>query len=119
MKMFFIILVTLFILSCNQQKTQVNDNTKTVSNFPEGNWELVSNIVNGKEIKTRRTQQFKMFHDGYYSFIMYDSSGAFYFAGAGPYEVEDNIYKENFAYSSDTTYLNYNDWQRWELKDDT
>lgn len=86
----------------------------------EGNWILVSNEVDGKLIVPKRSpQQIKMFHDGYYAFVMYDSVGAFYFAGAGPYELDGNMYKETLAYSSDTTYNDAKDWQRWELKEDT
>lgn len=60
-----------------------------------------------------------MFHDGYFSFVMYDASGNFYYAGAGPYSLEGNMYKETFTYSSDTAYIDATDWQRWELKGDT
>lgn len=86
----------------------------------EGNWILVSNEVNGKLVRPKRyPQQIKMFHDGYYSFVMYDSAGAFYFAGAGPYELDGNMYKETFTFSSDTSYNDSKDWQRWEMKGDT
>jgi hypothetical protein len=50
---------------------------------------------------------------------MYDSSGNFYYAGAGPYEINGNLYKETFTYSSDTIYNDSKDWQRWEMKGDT
>ena len=61
-----------------------------------------------------------MFHDGYFSFIMYDTSGKFSIAGAGPYEINGNMYKETVGYCSwDTSYLNSKDWQKWEMKADT
>jgi hypothetical protein len=61
-----------------------------------------------------------MFHDGYFSFIMYDTSGKFSIAGAGPYEINGNMYKEILAFGSgDTSYINANDWQKWEMKGDT
>lgn len=86
----------------------------------EGNWILVSNNVYGKELHPQRVpQQIKMFNKGVFSFMMYDSAGNFYYAGAGPYEVNGNRYKETFAFASVTNDINSKDWQRWEMKEDT
>lgn len=126
MKQIFIALTFLIIniiTGCNQkQNADTAAQLKNKAPSPiEGNWILVSSEVNGKMIKPKRfPQQFKMFHDGYFSFLMYDSSGKFWMAGAGPYEVNGNMYKETVGYCSwDTSYLNSKDWQKWEMKADT
>jgi hypothetical protein len=122
---FAALLVGTVLSACNnnpesQQKRNVAQVDKQESYSPiEGNWELVSNVVNGKLVNPKRTQQFKMFNDGFFSYIMYDSLGNFYGAGAGPYEVDGKTYKETFNYYSDTTYIGSADWQEWEIKGDT
>ena len=99
---------------------KVSGKSQTNTSPIEGNWILVSNEVNGRQVIPKRSpQQLKMFHDGYFSFVMYDSAGGFYLAGAGPYELDGNMYKETFQYCSDTTYNDVKDWQQWELKGDT
>ena len=99
---------------------EISDNRKEATSPIEGNWILVSRIENGELITPKRSpQQLKMFQDVYFSFVMYDTVGSFYLAGAGPYELDGNTYKETFHYCSDTIYNNAKDWQQWELKGDT
>lgn len=119
-----LVAIVITFMACDNKVEKVNPSAgKEAGNkiSPiEGNWILVSNEVYGKPIKSKRyPQQLKMFHDGFFSFVMYDSAGNFYYAGAGPYELDGNIYKEIFTYSSDTLYNDSRDWQRWELKGDT
>ena len=99
---------------------EITDNPQATASSIEGNWILVSNEVNGRLVTPKRSpQQVKMFHDGYFSFVMYDSAGGFSLAGAGPYELDGNMYKETFQYCSDTVYNGAKDWQQWEIKADT
>jgi hypothetical protein len=125
MKQVFIALTVFFIIvitACNQKQ---NDNkTAELTNKTEspidGNWVTVSFEVNGKKTNPKRVpQQFKMFHDGYFSLIMYNDEGNFSFACAGTYELNDKTYKETCTYHSDTNYINARDWQTWETKGDT
>jgi hypothetical protein len=60
-----------------------------------------------------------MFHDGYFSLIAYDTTGNFSFACAGPYEISGNTYKETCTWHSYTSYINFKDWETWEMKGDT
>jgi hypothetical protein len=125
MKQMFIALAVLFIIgltACNQKQ---NDNktaeltNRTVSPI-DGNWVTVSMEQNGKVSHPKRVpQQFKMFHDGYFSLVMYGDEGNFYLAGAGPYEIDGDIYKEKFPFHSDTAYIGCQTWQKWEMKGDT
>lgn len=79
----------------------------------------MENRVNGKLIKPKRPQQFKVYHDGFYSFIMYKPDGSFYMRAAGLYSTNGNQYKETVNYCSDTTLVGTSDWQEWKIDGDT
>lgn len=109
--MFFI--SVLAVISCNQDGKKAE--TQTVAEFSvspiEGTWETVS--ADGK------ITQMKMFNDGFFSFIMQDSSGKWSVSGAGTYTLDGNTYKETFRYSSIPEYVGATDWQQYEAKGDT
>jgi hypothetical protein len=119
------LIALVYTTSCNDtsdtgQKASDTPRQENTAHTPiEGNWELVSYVDKGKVIDTRKAQQFKAFHDGFFYVIMYDSLGNFYMAGAGPYGIDGKTYKETFTYYSDTTYIGSSDWQEWEMKGDT
>lgn len=116
------VISTAGLLSCSsrQNSTQPDDAAKKKPSPIEGNWVTVSFEQNGKITHPKRVpQQFKMFHDGYFSLMMYDEEGKFYLAGAGPYEIDGNIYKEKFPFHSDTAFIGSENWQKWEMKGDT
>jgi hypothetical protein len=101
------------VVSCNQDgKKADNQSASTSSVSPiDGSWETVS--ADGK------ITQFKMWHEGFFSLIMQDSSGKWSVAGAGSYSVDGNTYKETFHYCSVPEYVGASDWQTYELKGDT
>ena len=104
----------------NQQNEPLAAAKKDTTASLEGNWITVSMEQNGKVSTPKRTpQEFKMFHDGYFSLVMYDNEGKFYLGAAGPYELNGNMYKETLAFCNDTTAINDKNWQKWELKGDT
>jgi hypothetical protein len=126
MRYFLIVMGLLPVLySCSNRagsaEKEISADPQSTATSPiEGNWILVANIENGKLVAPKRSpQQIKMFQDGYFSFVMYDSAGGFYLAGAGPYELNGNMYKETFQFCSDTIYNGARDWQQWEIKGDT
>jgi len=128
MKYYFaalIVLSIIFFTGCNSKSEKNADmasgsNSNKTRSAIEGNWILVSTEVNGKKTEPGKgPRQFKMFHDGHFSFIMFDSAGKFSIAGAGPYEIDGDMYKETQAYISDTVFTNAKDWQKWEMKGDT
>ena len=105
-------------IACSQtEKTtsQVNGKESPL----EGSWELVENRVDGNVVKPMRPQQFKMFHDGFFSFMHLNPDGSFHGSGAGTYSLDGNQYKETFRYYNDTTWIGYADQQTWELRGDT
>ena len=100
------------VLSFNQDEKVKSTSTSTLSASPlEGAWETVS--PDGK------VREFKMYHDGYFSFLMHDSSGTQTIAAAGTYTIDGNTYKETFRFSSVPSYVGASDWQTFELKGDT
>ncbi|MFN8288809.1 MAG: hypothetical protein U0U70_01005 [Chitinophagaceae bacterium] len=116
------VIITAILFSCTskQNSTQPDAPAKNIPSPIEGNWETVSFEVNGKPTHPKRVpQQFKMFHDGFFSLLAYNDEGEFAFAGAGTYEVTGNMYKETCTYHSATADIGFTDWQKWEIKGDT
>ncbi len=125
LKIFFsIILMVTSLIACNdkpvnnQETLPIQSDIKSYSPI-EGNWELVSNEVVGHKINLSQLQQFKVFNKGFFCCVLNDSVGKFHSAGAGPYEVNGNTYKETMSYYSDPKYVGASDWQEWEMKGDT
>jgi hypothetical protein len=128
MKQTLIALTSLLVCTLIACKEKQNDKKETKTEAAvtnnlssiEGNWETVSVEVNGRQTKPKKVpQQFKMFHDGFFSLITYDDSGEFSFACAGNYEISGSMYKETCTYNSSIGYIGSKDWQKWEMKGDT
>ena len=104
---------TTAVVSCNTNENKAESQlTSTPSASPiEGAWKTVS--ADGK------ITEFKMWHDGFFSFLMQDSTGKWSTAGAGNYSVDGNTYKETFQFSNVPEYVGASDWQTYELKGDT
>lgn len=115
-------LVCLIALSACNNKPKESSQTNEIKDYSpiEGSWELISSeaLEAGGE-KSIIKEQFKVFNDGYFSIVMFDSTGAFHGAGGGSYEVNDNTYKETFKHYSDRKYDGYSDWQEWKMEGDT
>ena len=125
LKVFFsIIIMIISLIACNdkpinnQETLPIQSDIKSYSPL-EGNWELVSKEVVGHKINLSQHQQFKVFDKGFFCYVGYDSVGNFHSAGAGPYEVNGNTYKETMSYYSNPKYVGASDWQEWEMKGDT
>jgi hypothetical protein len=119
----FVGILMLSLLACMHQAVNreitSNQSPKKPYSPIEGNWEMVSNEKWGQKIDPKRPQQIKIFNDGYFCFMMYDSLGKFYASGAGSYEINGNMYKETFDYYSNTKYVGSSDWQEWKMTGDT
>jgi hypothetical protein len=117
---YYFVLIALLANACNRTDKPKITEAGTLEWSPiEGSWELVENRVNGEVIKPKRVEQFKMFHDGFFSFMMYNPDGSFHGAGGGTYTLNGNQYTEKFRYYSDTTWVGYADRQNWQLNGDT
>ncbi|WP_080240655.1 hypothetical protein [Spirosoma rigui] len=114
-----LVALSLLTVACQTGDKSTTTTTTSTASSIEGNWELVENRVGGKLIEPQRSQQFKVFHDGFFSYLMYNPDGSFHGAGAGTYTLDGNRYTETFRYSSDTTWVGFADQQTWELRGDT
>lgn len=85
----------------------------------DGEWELVWSKVNGKINTIAKPNQFKMFHNGFFSLIMKDSTGNWTMAAAGTFETRGNVHKEIFRYCSQSNLMGYTAWQEFEIRGDT
>ena len=110
-----------FIKAPKEQRESLTQLNEAQKKSPiEGNWELVSTLYNGTLTTPKRSpSQFKMFHDGYCSFLMYDDAGNFAMAGAGTYKIDGNQYQETLTYCNEPAWIGMTDWQEWEMKGDT
>ena len=114
--------VCLIALSACNNKPKESSQTNAIKSYSliEGNWELISSeAIRAGGKKNIVKKQFKVFNDGYFSIVMFDSTGAFYGAGGGSYEVNHHTYKETFKHYSDKKYDGYSDWQEWKMDRDT
>lgn len=112
---------TLFLLAvCIVIFISATNNSGKVKTSPiDGEWELVWSKSNGIVNSTGKPIQFKMFHNGFFSLIMQDSSGKWSIAGAGTFETKGNTYKETFVYLTLPELVGYSNWQEFELRGDT
>ncbi len=85
----------------------------------DGAWELYSTEKGGKTTFAKKPSQIKVYHDGYFCMMSYDSTGKFSYAGAGTYELDGNLYKETFTYDTWKEGIGGSLWFDWEMKDDT
>ena len=94
-------------------------NSKKPSSPIDGGWELYSKEKGGKTTFYKKPSQIKVYHDGHFSIMVYDSTGKFDAAGAGTYELDGNKYVETFTYSSWAKGVGMKLSFDWELKGDT
>ncbi len=116
--------IALLLFACagnnsNEENTAATTNSTSSVTSIDGAWELIWESVGGVERNNEKTSQFKMFHDGFFTLIAFDSSGKWSWDGAGTYSLDGNVYKETFRYSSVPEYIAASDWQEYELKGDT
>jgi hypothetical protein len=74
------------------EKVTLSSDTITATSAIDGSWELVWAKYNGVVENLKKPSQFKMFHDGFFSLIAWDSAGKFSFGGYGKFELEGNKY---------------------------
>lgn len=116
-------LLTVFFTSCNSKKSTGENKTEAAEipnskkeNTIEGAWQTVSFAQNDKSVINN---QVKIFSEGVFSLVAWDSSGKLTNAGFGKYEVDGNTYKETFLYHNNPQYTDGQDWQEYEITGDT
>ncbi|MFN2438865.1 MAG: hypothetical protein ABR503_06665 [Chitinophagaceae bacterium] len=82
----------------------------------DGAWQTVSFRRNNQPATNN---QYKLFSNGFFSLISWDSTGKFSYGGFGKYELDGSMYKETFLYHNNPNYTGAKDWQEYEMKGDT
>jgi len=121
--LFVVTAALLSLLSCTgptkgANKSQVGNASSALKNDLEGAWELVS-TTERRLANVKRPVQLKLFVDGYFCFIMKDSTGKWSMASGGTYETNGNEYKETHLYVTIPEYIGTTVWQQYEIKGDT
>jgi hypothetical protein len=85
----------------------------------DGAWEMVWSKTNGVVDRGQTPMQFKIFHDGFFSLIMEDSTGKWNIASAGTYKTDGNAYIETHRYSTQPGWIGSTYWQQYNIQGDT
>jgi len=86
----------------------------------EGAWELVWSKSNGKIDNPGKPMQLKVFCNGFFCYLMQNSStGKWNEAGGGTYETDGKTYKEIHKYNANPEYVGFTDWQEFKIEGDT
>jgi hypothetical protein len=121
--LFFVFTVSLlFVLTLNEAEAQNMKNTsvkKSVLSTLNGGWERISVTVNGHKESSSQHPEFRVYHDGFFSIIGQDTTGAWKETHGGTYELTDNLYKEKILYSSFPDRMGLTHWQEYTIKGDT
>ncbi len=113
------------LISCSESgmKQQANTNSsstdKSNTSPIDGAWELVWEDVAGTVRSTGKPTQLKLFTNGYFSYLMEDSTGKWTNAGAGTFDVDGKTYKETHLYNANPQYVGAQDWQEFDMQGDT
>ena len=94
-------------------------NAKNRASRLNGAWEMYSKERGGKTTFYKKPAQMKVYNDGYFCIMGYDSTGKFSYAGAGTYELDGNHYNETFTYHSHPKYVGLRIWDDWAKDGDT
>lgn len=94
-----------------------NIKEKSAISTLNGGWQRVAVKVNGK-IESRG-QEFRVYHNGFFSIITQDSAGEWKQTHAGTYEINSNLYKEKLLYCSYANEIGMIHWQEFSIKGDT
>lgn len=81
----------------------------------EGTWHLVWSKTNGVENKGQIPTQFKIINNGFFSFIMKDSTGNWNIASAGTYKLEGDKYIETHLYSTEPSWIGSTYGQQYSM----
>lgn len=116
----------LFIVAGCQSNASYQDTTAAKqtavapSSAIEGAWELVWSESNGKVNNSGKPIQLKIFCNGFFCYLMQNSStGNWSEGGGGTYETDGKTYKEIHKYNSNAENVGFTDWQEFEIKGDT
>lgn len=89
------------------------------SNLLDGGWYLVEGTYAGQKREESKPFQFKLFGDGQFAFLMKSEGGAWDYSSTGSYELEGDIYRETFEFSTSSAFMGVTAEWKFELKGDS
>ena len=115
----------LLLAGCSGEQAELNQDDSAVVTEEEadnpilGGWYLVRGEY-GEAVRAEGEPfQFKLFGEDQFAFLMKSDSGLWNFATTGSYELDGDIYRETFEYTTDTQMTGHTaDWKYW-LSGDT
>lgn len=120
-----IIICLFFAAGCgssasNENKTAAQPTIAKPKSDIEGAWELVWSKSNGKIDNPGQPMQLKIFCDGFFCYLMQNTStGKWDEAGGGTYETDGKTYKEIHRYNANPEYVGFTDWEEYKIEADT
>lgn len=110
------------ILSCNNN--QVSTAQASLSSGAEapsaaaseidGGWYLVKGTYGGQAREESSPFQFKLFREGQFAFLMKSEGGAWDYSSTGSYEIEGDVYREKFEFSTNPSFVGVT--TEWKFK---
>ena len=85
----------------------------------DGGWYLVEGTYAGQKRAEAKPFQFKLFRDGQFAFLMQSEGGAWDYSSTGSYEIEGDIYRETFEFSTNAGFMGVTSEWKFELKGDS
>lgn len=118
-KYLFLILPTFFIvLSFASAKAQTSKNKSanhsSISKL-NGGWQTTWHNANSNV----SSMEYIVLHDGFFSNVGQDSTGAWREVHAGTYDISGNVYKQKILYSSYPDRMGATHWMDFRIKGDT
>ncbi len=117
MKKFLLIFyvgIELFILSIDVHAQTSKANNRSSLSVLNGAWNSVSSANSGDQ-----GMEHSLYHDGFVTNIVRDSSGAWRDIYSGTYEIDGNLYKQKILYCSSSQLMGALHWQEFKIKGDT
>lgn len=122
-----LICISLFFQACGPTseptaKASLGENQAAPENagsILDGGWYLVEGTYAGQKRAESTPFQFKLFGEGQFAFLMKSESGAWDYSSTGSYEIEGDVYREKFEFSTNPAFMGVTAEWKFELKGDS
>lgn len=117
MKKFLLIIyvgIGLSMLSIHVHAQTSKANNRSSLSVLNGAWVSVPSANSGDQ-----SMEYSLYHDGYFTNIIRDSSGAWKDIYSGTYEIDGNLYKQKLLYCSISERIGVAHWMEFRIKADT
>ncbi len=107
--------IVLFVANAKAQTSKNKSGNRSSISVLNGAWQTNWENDNSKAPRI----EFSVLHDGFFSNVSQDSTGAWQETHAGTYEISGNIYKQKILYSSHAERMDMTHWIDFKIKGDT